>query len=58
MICPALKCQGLWQDVTLTAGFGLPSVAVQQFDRPVPVLDAMHYAYAVSSKCALSIRVH
>ncbi|KAK9833551.1 hypothetical protein WJX81_005391 [Elliptochloris bilobata] len=36
-------------DVTLTAGFGIPSNAVALFGRPVPVLEALHYVYKQSS---------
>ncbi len=44
--------EALLQDVTLTAGFGLPSDAVALFGRPVPFLQLLHFAQVESSKCA------
>lgn len=40
------------QDVTLKAGFGIPSNAVALFPEPVPMLEAMHHVYVQASKCA------
>ena len=41
------------QDVTLKAGFGIPSNAVALFPQPVPMLEAMHHVYVQASRCAL-----
>ena len=42
------------QDVTLTAGFGIPSNAVSLLGRPMPIFEAWNYACAQSARCNTS----
>ena len=38
------------QDVTLTAGFGLPSDGVATFGQPVPLLETIAFCQAEASR--------